>query len=192
MKDLAEVLNVKTDLDRRDGMSSQTEPQQNTTLAPDTREYLEWKRRFSSLVIQIDRLRSELTGRAILDIAPIDGKWSLKQTLGHLIDVDKDIWGPRIEHLLESVVEPVWESIDQDALVQAHKWEEKSTDELCAELIRVRWNLAALINRLTPEELTRTGRHYSKGSLSIPQIVRLVAEHDDHHLFRVRQALDSM
>jgi hypothetical protein len=148
----------------------------------------EIKRRYSSLVIQVDRLRADLA-QVDSKFRPEDGsKWSLKELLGHLIDVDREIWGPRIERMLAEE-HPYFDSIDQDELVKKNRWNELDIAEITAQLMRVRWNYAVLVNGLNDNELARTGSHYSRGSMTVADVLRTLVEHDTQHLAEIRERI---
>lgn len=143
----------------------------------------ELKRRYSALVIQLDRLRPMMLKADSKN--PKSYKWSIREIVGHLIDVDRDIWGPRIERTLSEDV-PYFENIDQDELVRKHGWNEIPLEDIIAQLMRVRWNLAVFINNLPDASLARTCHHFSAGILSVADILQILVDHDAHHLEQIR------
>jgi len=149
-------------------------------------EIAELKKKYSSLVIQLDRLRSSLIASPTTQRR--NGKWSLREILGHLIDVDREIWGPRIETMLQED-HPHFESISQDELVIKNRWNDFPIEEIIAQLMRVRWNLAVFINNLPDVSLARTCHHYSAGDITIADILQILVDHDSHHIQQIKDIL---
>ncbi len=148
------------------------------------------KRRYAATIIQLDRLRPRL-GTADAHARSDNNGWSLRETLGHLIDADQDIWWPRIEAILQEDG-PMLPNIDQEELLRAHHWQSHSLEEVLLQFVRARWNYAMRLQSVLPQEFERTGTHEVLGELSILRIIQLLVAHDEHYLATIRAMLDGM
>lgn len=115
----------------------------------------------------------------------IDGKWSIAQNVGHLSDVE-ELWQERLEDLRQgrAVYQAALPARFQSA---ANRHQERSLEAITRELGERRSRLVdALAN--APPSLQEASAFHER--LQVP--MRLVdcaqfyAEHDDHHLLRVR------
>lgn len=144
----------------------------------------ELKRRYAAFIIQIDRLRPALY-RADSRGASRWGTWSLRETLGHLIDTDRDIWWPRIEaaRLEEN---PYFEDINQSELLRAHHWKSQPLEDILSQLVRSRWDYGMKLNSFSASAFERTGEHAILGELSILRILQIMVAHDEYYLTKIR------
>jgi hypothetical protein len=184
--DQFEEFSTEEPVPRESSRGSLTSPASELEPSPES-AYFDLKRRFSGLVIQVDRLRARLLG---IDTRykPSLEKWSINEHLGHLIDVDRDIWGPRI-HTMIQIRNAYFENIDQDQLVKDHRWQDASLAELTAQLMRARWNNAILINALPEEAFVATAKHFDRGVITLQNIIEIMVDHDAHHLERIRELI---
>ncbi len=171
-----------------DGLDSANFLIKNSLLAPstDVKEVEELIKRYSSLVIKVDRLRASILTH---DTTARMGGWSINEMLGHLIDSDAFIWGPRINRIIREE-NPTFEGIDEDALIHEHRWQEAPVGEIIAKLMRVRWNTAVMLSTLPPEYFDRVGVHPSLGEVNVRSIVRMLVDHDTHHIAEIAKLLD--
>lgn len=144
----------------------------------------ELKRRYASLIIQIDRLRRAFAATNVLARTK-EGEWSIKETLGHLIDTDRDIWWPRIELLL-SEEHPRFKSLDQQEIVLRQNWQSQPIENILSQLTRARWDYAMKLNALSQADFKRCGEHATLGEISILRILQLLVAHDEHYLAKIR------
>ncbi|HWF44525.1 MAG TPA: DinB family protein [Candidatus Kapabacteria bacterium] len=156
----------------------------------------ELKRKYSSLLIQLDRLRSGLLSadlhyRNTDSVAPEDGAqaWSILEILGHLIDADRDIWWPRIKSIQQND-RPYLPDIDQQALIRKHNWQALPLDDVLGQLMRIRWNHAMNLNNIPIESFERTGEHATLGEINILRILELLVAHDAHYLEKIESLID--
>ena len=121
------------------------------------------------------------------------GKWSMLHVLEHLID--QEIVS---SFRLRSVVaedEPELRGYDQDRWAQRLHYGETDASPLLDELAALRRRNVRLLERLTPAELGRVGRHAERGRESAGRICALTAGHDLVHrqqLRRIRAAVCHM
>lgn len=115
----------------------------------------------------------------------VDGKWSIAQNIGHLSDVE-ELWQERLEDLRQGK-KTYTAAVGARFQELAKRHQERPVDVIVAELEIRR---SQLVDALTqaPAELQEAMAFHER--LQVP--MRLVdcaqfyAEHDDHHLLRIR------
>jgi hypothetical protein len=115
----------------------------------------------------------------------VDGKWSIAQNIGHLADVE-DLWQERLDDLRAG--RPVYSPADPARFrTAAARHQDRSLAAIVAELGERRARLVEALME-APASLQAASAVHER--LQVP--MRLVdcaqfyAEHDDHHLLRVR------
>jgi uncharacterized damage-inducible protein DinB len=116
----------------------------------------------------------------------VDGRWSIAQNVGHLADVE-ELWQERLEDL--RMGRPTYTPADPARFQHlALRHQERTLKATIDELAERRSRLVDAMER-APAELQRATAFHAR--LQVP--MRLVdcaqfyAEHDDHHLLRVRE-----
>ena len=133
--------------------------------------------RLDALLVGVDDSRARLQ---------VDGKWSIAQNIGHLSDVE-ELWQQRLEDLKQGrkTYTPAVGSRFQEL---AKRHQERSVAETLQELKARRFRLVHALAQASPE-LQKSSAFHER--LQVP--MRLVdcaqfyAEHDDHHLIRIRR-----
>lgn len=111
------------------------------------------------------------------------GKWSIAQVLRHLADSEV-VWGWRMRLILAQDRPPIT-GYDQDQWAdRLHYAEADPADSLDALRVLRRDNLW-LIERATPDDMTRVGVHSERGEESAAYLMRLFAGHDLLHLDQI-------
>jgi len=125
--------------------------------------------------------------RLALPLAP--GKWTALQILRHLTGCDREALLPRIEKILAES-DPFLPNWDQD------QWMKQYGDvrnvravQLLDEWARLREKIALTLFDLSLEQWARTGRHERRGTLTLFQLCRLNADHDDLHWRQISHRL---
>jgi len=114
----------------------------------------------------------------------LDGKWSVKQNIGHLAEVD-EIANKRIDEMTSGI--PVL----SPAVFEPQKnYNEQSVQEVLASLL---WNRTKNLNRyntLSPDDLAKSSLHPRlKVHMTPVDLAWFDAEHDDHHLVRINEII---
>jgi len=138
------------------------------------------------LATQIDdtvRLLSSLSEeQARFRYAP--NKWSLKQVVGHLIDVERIFVYRALRFSRnEAVALPGFE---QDDYVAAANFDQRTLRELAEEFRAVREATVCFFKGLTDAMMLRTGTA-SETTLSVRAVAYIPAGHERHHLNILRQ-----
>ncbi len=113
-------------------------------------------------------------------------RWSVKEEIGHLGDLES-LWMTRVYNFTGG--DPVLAAADMSN-VKTHQagHQEKETGYLLAKFREQRMNLVAAIRGMNEEQQERTALHPRlKQNMRIVDLAYFVAEHDDHHLARMRE-----
>ncbi|MFZ0545968.1 MAG: DinB family protein [Candidatus Promineifilaceae bacterium] len=66
---------------------------------------------------------------------------------------------------------------------------QKSVSDLTADLAKNRTYLLGVIQNLSEDDLDKKGRHGSMRIMSIEEILHLIADHEEHHMGDIQQAI---
>ena len=132
----------------------------------------------------------EIIGRLDPDLLTIkpDGKWSIKEEIGHLGDLEP-LWSGRVDDLVNGAAELRVADLTNQATHDADHNAAK-TITLLQRFREQRQAFADKLLSLTDEQLERSALHPRlKTPMRIVDLAYFVAEHDDHHLARVREII---
>lgn len=115
--------------------------------------------------------------------------WSPFEVVGHLIHGDRTDWMTRVKHLLREGAERPFVPFDRFAHLEANRG--RPLVELLDELDLVRrQNLAELrALDLSPDELSREGRHPALGPVTLGQLLATWVVHDQGHIAQIARVL---
>lgn len=116
------------------------------------------------------------------------GKWSIKQVLGHLSDVER-VFSYRLLRICRGDPTPL-PGFDENLYVEAGDFERRPVRSLLQELETVRASTLRLIETIPPEHWTRRG--IANGfEISVRALAFITAGHVEHHynILRERYAL---
>lgn len=122
------------------------------------------------------------------DFAYAPGKWTLKQVVGHLADVER-VMAYRALWIARNDTTPL-PGFDENAWVDNAKFGARSLDDLVEEFEVLRASTVQLASHLDAEELARRGSS-SGNPMSVRALFYIIAGHERHHvaLFRERYNL---
>jgi len=132
------------------------------------------------LKIKIEQTRSEL-----LEIKP-DQKWSIKENIGHLIDLEP-MWQARLDDIM-----------DNKEYLRSADLENKKTDfaqhnkadinDLLSQFQELRKFTLGKLTELKEQDVYKTALHPRlEKPMRTMDLFLFVAEHDDHHLARITE-----
>lgn len=130
----------------------------------------------------------EIIGRLDPDLLTLktEDKWSIKEEIGHLGDLEP-LWSGRIDDLVNGTAELRAADLTNQVTHNA----DHNTTKTVILLQRFREQRQAFVEKLlalTDEQLERSALHPRlKTPMRIVDLAYFVAEHDDHHLARVRE-----
>jgi hypothetical protein len=113
------------------------------------------------------------------------GGWSLAQVLGHLADAES-VWQFRVKACIaeDRPHLPGW---DQDRWAKAHRG-----SHVHGELERwttLRTHTVEVLGGLDPAGWGRMGIHAERGEISIADMARILADHDEEHRHQIHDLL---
>lgn len=129
----------------------------------------------------------EILGRLDPDLLTLkpDGKWSIKEEIGHLGDLEP-LWYGRVEDLVNGATELRVADLTNQLTHNADHNAAK-TITLLQRFREQRQSFVDKLLLLTDEQMERSALHPRlKTPMRIVDLAYFVAEHDDHHLARVR------
>ncbi|HUS06542.1 MAG TPA: DinB family protein [Bryobacteraceae bacterium] len=116
---------------------------------------------------------------------PLEGKWSIHESIAHLADVEM-VMGARCRWILFEP-EPRLIGFDQDAWVMGWAREQEPIDSTLERFRVLREANLRLFHVASPEDLRRTGIHAERGSQTVLDYIALLAGHDINHLQQIGQ-----
>ncbi len=130
---------------------------------------------------------SELSGldEKSLNKRPAEGELCLKEIAAHLRDAE-ELAALQITALIESKQKPVpvW---DVDVLPMERDYRSYSLRKLLSEFRDLRRETTYMLWGLDESDWKRPGKHPYKGSVTLEEIARGLAQHDLEHLWEVRR-----
>jgi hypothetical protein len=118
---------------------------------------------------------------ALLSYQP-EGKWSIKQHIGHLAEVD-EVALQRIEEMINQI-SPMTPAVFEPK----QNYNDQRIDRVLEYFIKNRKANLQRYKILTEADCTRTSLHPRLKLLMNPvDLAYFDAEHDDHHLVRIRE-----
>jgi hypothetical protein len=127
-------------------------------------------------------LRAAVVGmtREQLLARPIPGKWSTLEVVAHIADFDP-ILIERMKRII-ALDEPSLLAADENRFAAALHYQDRDVTEELAVVEAARNQMARVIERLTPEQLRRTGRHSEKGPVTLERVITGATNHVYQHL----------
>jgi hypothetical protein len=116
---------------------------------------------------------------------PADDELCLKEIAAHMRDAE-ELAVRQITSLIDSPKKPVpvW---DVDVLPLERDYRSSDIDRLLTEFRRLRRETSDLLWGLREYEWRRPGKHPYKGTITLEEIAKTLAQHDLEHLWQVRQ-----
>ncbi len=119
---------------------------------------------------------------------PLDGAWSPKDVVAHLIDVDQHVFVDQLTRIVDEDA-PTFAPIDPTARLVAGGYRAQPLHELLERLDTLRAADAAFIASLDPAKLQRTGSYRDGTPFTAAQLLTYWAYHDNNHLAQVGRML---
>ena len=133
-----------------------------------------------------ERLR-EVPPRVLVE--RYQGKWSIQENAGHLLDVEP-LWEGRLDDLLVGAPElRAWDLQNRKTDEANHN--SRQYEEILTEFRKVRKQIVLRLEELDDSRLTATALHPRLHQpMTVVDLFFFVAEHDDHHLARITRILN--
>ncbi len=152
--------------------------------------FFEWDRLLALLGEGPDRV-AERMGRhdeAAWRRNPGPGRWSALEVLCHLRDVDREIFGPRLERLLAEAY-PALPDLTTRGWDVARDYRNQSPARALEDWRAARRAVLARLAPLSRTDWDRTGLHPVRGAISVATLARAWAEHDLSHRRQLAETL---
>lgn len=119
-----------------------------------------------------------------------DGKWSIKENIGHLADIES-LHEKRLDEILEGKENLTAADMTNKATIDANH-NQKSIEEILKRFRTAREELVKRMADLDEETIQRAGHHPRLNKpMRIIDIVFFTAEHDDQHMATIRSIIKS-
>jgi uncharacterized damage-inducible protein DinB len=118
------------------------------------------------------------------DFAYAPGKWTVKQTIGHICDAER-IFAYRALRFARGD-ETALPGFEQDGYVATGNFNSLSMDDLLEELWSVRAATLSFAKHLPKEALSRRG-NASGNPVSVRALLYIIAGHERHHMSILRE-----
>jgi hypothetical protein len=149
------------------------------------KERLLWD--LKSLPNELDDLLGNLD-EEMLRWRPIPNKWSIKEVLCHLRDIEREFHALRYRKLITEH-EPYLPEVDQNRLAEAGDYINQDAVAARAEFKGFRDETVKMLEAAPAEDWDRAGNHWSGGRLTIAQLVARHCDHDVKHLIQMKDVV---
>jgi hypothetical protein len=150
------------------------------------KERLLWNLR--SLPNELNDLVSHLDEET-LRWRPRENKWSVKEIVCHLRDMEEAAYLERYRRML-SEDQPFMPSVDQDRLAHERDYIKQDVRRALAEFSQFRAATIATLEAAPLESFDRVGRHETDGPMTVEQLVnRQIKGNDLNHLVQIKDII---
>jgi hypothetical protein len=146
------------------------------------KERLLWN--LQSLPNEVDDLIIGLDDQT-LSWRPVPNKWSIKEVLCHLRDVERDANYNRLNRMLVED-DPYLPEVDQNRLAADGNYNGQDAAAALAEFRNRRSQTVALLQSTPVETWHRTGVHWRLGRISVEEEVNRQTGHDVKHMIQMK------
>jgi DinB superfamily len=119
-----------------------------------------------------------------VDYEPQPGKWSIRQIVAHLADSEM-VAAMRVRQIIAED-NPKLEAWDQDAWVRNLDYARRKPSQSLETFRRIRAENYDLMKDLPEAAFARAGMHSERGSVTLKQLLQLIAEHAENHATQLR------
>lgn len=137
----------------------------------------------------LTRLPALVKGLSEAELAwrPAPNKWSAKEIVCHLADVEL-MYGARYRWVLAED-QPLLLPFDQDAFARALGYAQDDLQAALEQFRVLRRRNLSLLTRLLPTQGERIGLHQQRGAITLRSIAESIAAHDENHLRQIEERI---
>lgn len=115
-----------------------------------------------------------------LDARPIPGKWSTREVICHVADMDQ-VYAERMKRVIAEK-EPTLSNADPDQFAARLAYAHRDVAEEIALIEAIRAEVARILRTLGPADFQRRGIHSSDGPLTLATLLERITGHIPHHV----------
>jgi hypothetical protein len=136
-------------------------------------------------------LAAVLTGAAgsEVDFRPGPAAWNIRQVVAHVCDAEVAATFRLRRVIAED--NPTLEAFDGEAWADRLDYARRKPSQSLETFRRLRQENYELLKALPPDAFARTGNHTEKGSITLLQLVKLIAVHPEDHAQQIRRIRDA-
>jgi hypothetical protein len=128
-------------------------------------------------------LYTQLRQAKRLDHLRAAGKWTARQIIVHLADIES-------RHKVHTMMmltqdNPTFTSFDPDAWANIGRYSERNPLRSLQIFVQLREHNCELWDKLTPEQLARPGTSPRMGAVTVESWLRFITEHDQRHFDQI-------
>ena len=129
------------------------------------------------------KLRDAIAGMASeqIDAAPVPGKWSTRQIICHLADLEP-VYANRIKRVIAEAEPPALAGGFHQQFVEHLAYGERDVEEELRLIEVVRAQMTRILRTLPLEAFERTGVHSIEGPLTLKSLLERITNHIPHHI----------
>ncbi|MGM0970079.1 MAG: DinB family protein [Bacillota bacterium] len=113
-----------------------------------------------------------------------EGKWSIKQLVGHLYDTE-EVWSERIEQAISNDHTP-FQSYDPEMYVKERAYERFNVKEIKALIKRLKERRSKTLHLIEKDTWEQSGLHPEEGLMTVQILAETIALHEQHHLDQIK------
>jgi len=138
-----------------------------------------------SLPNELDDLLAGLDEKT-LRWRPIPNKWSVKEIMCHLRDMERLAYLARYQRML-SEDNPLMPNVDQDRIAIETDYINQDAKAALEEFKRLRWETIQTLDNAGTDAWSRSGTHETDGPMTVEQlVVRQIKGNDLNHLVQMK------
>lgn len=116
---------------------------------------------------------------AQLGVRPHDTEWSIREHIGHLIDIDR-VYQVRIALIRAHEYQP-FATFSIDGIHRQGNYQAQSINTLMASLCATRHETVRVLRDMTASEFMRIGLDSYFGEITLARLIEILANHEDEH-----------
>lgn len=138
------------------------------------------------LVMSIDRMiQSARSAKESGSDKTVLGEWPAQVVLGHVSQVDEQVWIPRIATMCKAMASgaepPIFPWWEPDAAATFQRFQGMELDEVCALAMSSRTHLLSAVKDLTLEQWNAVAEHEAFGTIDVAGLIIQILTHDEEH-----------
>lgn len=133
-----------------------------------------------------EKIQRELAPLSLSELKakPAENKWSIREILAHLDDVEEVGMRERVQAMIDQDY-PLLEPFDQEKRAVELHYERTNPYKSLAHFVSQRRNNLKWLKTLRPAQLKRTARHRTVGEITVSEMIHEWAFHDLGHIKQI-------